>query len=111
MTIKRNRRKAGEHATTYDLPPQKLEQREKAFLIYRDMGRAGSLVALERELKQNHPAIAASRPTLEKWSTQHQWYERVRTHDAAVASQAIVPTPALGPEFDQVEALMNAARL
>jgi len=38
----------------YILPPEKLEQREAAFVVYRDMGKGRRLTALERELKQHH---------------------------------------------------------
>src|ERR1700756_4717683 len=105
MSIMRNGRRAAKSAKAYVLPPEQLEKREKAFAVYRDMGHARSLVALERELKRNHPAIGVSRPTLEKWSKQHQWQERIRVHDAAAPSQVNVSTQAFSPEFDQVNAL------
>jgi hypothetical protein len=52
----------------YTLPAEKLEQRERTFVIYRDMGRARSLVALGKELKANYPELSVSKVTLEKWS-------------------------------------------
>jgi hypothetical protein len=111
MPSTRNKHKAQERANVYVLPPEKLKQRETVFAIYRDMGRTRSLVALERELKRSHPTIAVSRPTLEKWSKQHQWYERVKAHDAAVVSEARVTAPVPSPEFDQVQTLLSAAHL
>ena len=68
------------------------------------------MVALEGELKRNHPEIAVSRQSLEKWSKMHHWVERVRTHDKSIA--AAPPQPAelkVDPNFDQVEALLQAA--
>src|SRR5215831_18542122 len=94
----------------YRLPVDKLEQREEAFFIYRDMGPRRSLVALERELRLNHPEIAVSRQSLEKWSKMHQWVERVRVHDKSVC--AAPPPPAeikVDPNFDQIDALLTAA--
>src|SRR4029077_12117849 len=95
----------------YTLPTEKLEQREAAFVIYRDMGKARSLHGLERELKAHHAAIAASRPSIEKWSKQHQSAERVEQHD--IAQDALLARasthPQLSTEFDQVEKLTRAA--
>jgi hypothetical protein len=91
------------------LPPEKLEQREQAFRIYRDMGRARSLSLLEKELKQHYPEIAVSRITLEKWSHAHEWQDRVKAHDKAVGDA--IPQKEMSPEFDQVDKLMSAAHL
>jgi hypothetical protein len=90
----------------YHLPADKLEQREAAFAIYRDMGPSRSLVALE--LKRNHPEIAVSRQSLEKWSKLHHWVKRVRAHDKSVAA---APPPQaeliVDPNFDQIDALLQ----
>jgi hypothetical protein len=94
----------------YHLPADKLEQREAAFAIYRDLGSRRSLVGLERELKLNHTEIAVSRQSLEKWSKVHHWVKRVRAHDKPVA--AAPPQRAelkVDPNFDQVDALLQAA--
>ena len=94
----------------YHLPVDKLEQREAAFAIYRDMGPRRSLVALEGELKRNHPEIAVSRQSLEKWSKMHRWVERVRAHDKSLAGASAQPAELkVDPNFDQVEALLQAA--
>ena len=94
----------------YQLPAGKLEQREAAFEIYRDMGPRRSLVALEGELKRNHPEIAVSRQSLEKWSKMHHWTERVRAHDKSVAAVSRQqPELKVDPNFDQVDALLQAA--
>jgi hypothetical protein len=53
----------------YVLPQEKLEQREKAYTIYRDMGPVRSIGKLVAELKDKHPEIAASRPAIENWSS------------------------------------------
>ncbi len=82
-TEKRVRPPGANRANGYTLPPDKLEQREAAFVIYRDMGKGRSLTALEREVKHHHPDIAVARPTLEKWSRAHQWAERINQHDLA----------------------------
>jgi hypothetical protein len=94
----------------YHLPVDKLEQREAAFAIYRDLGPRRSLVALERELKCNHPEIAVSRQSLEKWSKTHHWVERVRMHDNSLSSAPLQqPELKIDPNFDQVDALLQAA--
>jgi len=94
----------------YHLPVDKLEQREAAFAVYRDMGPRRSLVALEGELKRNHPEIAVSRQSLEKWSKVHHWAERVRAHDkSAIAALPQQAELKVDPNFDQVEALLQAA--
>jgi hypothetical protein len=110
MSILRRKPKRGEAANDYVLPEEKLKQRELAFTIYRDMGQRRSFPALERELKRGHPEIAVSRQSLEKWSKMHHWVERVRSREKAVAAaseqQADVK---LDPNFDQVDALLQAA--
>ena len=94
----------------YHLPVDKLEQREAAFAIYRDMGPRRSLVALEGELKRDHPEIAVSRQSLEKWSKVHHWTEHVRAHDKSVAAVSRQPPELkVDPNFDQVDALLQAA--
>ena len=54
-TKKKIRPPGARRANGYTLPTEKLEQREAAFLVYRDMGPSRSLKALERELQQHHP--------------------------------------------------------
>jgi hypothetical protein len=44
----------------YVLPQAKLEQREKVFVIYRDMGDARALGEQETLLKAKHPDLSAS---------------------------------------------------
>lgn len=99
----------------YVLPDEMLKQREAAFAIYRDMGTARSLNRLELVLKRDHPSLAVSRSTLEKWSRQHDWAQRVKAYDEAIAQgnargtrvTVLAPTP--GPDFDQIGALLSAA--
>jgi hypothetical protein len=94
----------------YRLPAEKLEQREAVFAIYRDLGSTRSLVALAHELKANHPQMAVSRQSLEKWSKVHHWVERVRAHDkSAVAAPRQQSELKVDPNFDQVDALLQAA--
>ena len=112
MPILRTRRNPGKRGNGYVLPLEKLAQREAAFVIYRDMGSRRSLVALQSKLKRDHPEIAASRPSLEKWSKMHHWVERVRAHDKSVS--AAPPQPAeltVDPNFDQIDALLTAANM
>jgi len=110
MSILRKKPRSSKPADGYVLPEEKLKQRELAFAIYRDMGQRRSFPALERELKRGHPEIAVSRQSLEKWSKMHHWVERVRSREKAVAAapeqQADVK---LDPNFDQVDALLQAA--
>jgi hypothetical protein len=94
----------------YRLPVDKIEQREAAFEIYLDMGSRRSLAALEGELKRNHPEIAVSRQSLEKWSKMHHWVERVRSHEKAARAAPQQQTEVkVDPNFDQVDALLQAA--
>jgi hypothetical protein len=94
----------------YRLPVDKLEQREAVFGIYRDLGSRRSLVALAHQLKASHPEMAVSRQSLEKWSKLHHWVKRVAAHDkllaAAPRQQAELK---VDPNFDQVDALLQAA--
>jgi hypothetical protein len=74
------------------------------------MGPRRSLAALEGELKRNHSEIAVSRQSLEKWSKAHHWVERVRAHDRSVAATPRQqPELKVDPNFDQVDALLQAA--
>ena len=67
-------------------------------------------MALEGELKRSHPEIAVSRQSLEKWSKVHHWVERVRAHDKSLAGASAQPAELkVDPNFDQVEALLQAA--
>jgi hypothetical protein len=110
MSILRRKPKRGEAANDYVLPEEKLKQRELAFVLYRNMGERRSFPALERELKRNHPDIAVSRQSLEKWSKAHQWAQRVTVYDqAAAAAQPQQVNPDVDPNFDQVASLLGAA--
>jgi len=67
-------------------------------------------MALEGELKSNHPKIAVSRQSLEKWSKVHHWVERVRAHEKSLAGASAQPAEfKVDPNFDQVDALLQAA--
>lgn len=92
----------------YELPDEKLQQREKVYLIYQDMGVIRSFNKLEKTLRDKHPELRVSRPTLEKWSTQHNWTARVQQYDTA-QSNAAIARPAKSFEQDPVEALMGLA--
>jgi hypothetical protein len=110
MSILRRKPKRGEAANDYVLPEEKLKQRELAFALYRNMGKRRSFPALERELKRNHPEIAVSRQSLEKWAKMHQWAHRVTVYDqAAAAAQPQQVNPDVDPNFDQVASLLGAA--
>src|SRR5712671_1457446 len=110
MSILRGKPKRGEAANDYVLPEEKLKQRELAFALYRNMRERRSFPALERELKRNHPEIAVSRQSLEKWSKAHLWAQRVAVYDqAAAAAQPQQVNPDVDPNFDQVASLLGAA--
>jgi hypothetical protein len=110
MSVLRKRPNRAKPANDYVLPEEKLEQRELAFAMYRDMGRRRSFPALERELKRNHSEIAVSRQSLEKWSKAHQRAQRVTVYDqAAAAAQPQQVNPDVDPNFDQVASLLGAA--
>ena len=110
MSILRKKPKHAKPADGYVLPEEKLKQRELAFALYRNMGKRRSFPALERELKRNHPEIAVSRQSLEKWSKAHQWAQRVTVYDqAAAAAQPQQVNPDVDPNFDQVTSLLGAA--
>jgi len=52
-----------------------------AFVCYRDMGAVRSTVKVGRELGK-------STTLMDRWSAQHNWVERVRQHDGAIAAEA-----------------------
>jgi hypothetical protein len=84
------------------------------FVIYRDMDARRSLYMLAKELKQHHPDLAVAKASLEKWSQQHQWAERITQHEGAQKAQlqlaaAGLQYPALSPDFDEVAKLTSAA--
>jgi hypothetical protein len=108
--LKTNPDRGPREANGYVLPDAKLKQREAAFAIYRDMGSSRSLAALARKLKKDHPEIAVSRQSLEKWSRMHGWAKRIAVHDAAVAPAPPHPSGLkVDPNFDQVGSLLSAA--
>src|SRR5215472_3564993 len=110
MVAERRKAKTTKFRNGYHLPADKLEEARAAFGIHPDMGPRRSLVALEGELRRNHPEIAVSRQSLEKWSKLHDWVKRVRAHDKSVAA---APPPQaeliVDPDFDQIDALLQAA--
>jgi hypothetical protein len=65
----RTPRKKGSERNGYQLPADKLQQREAAFVIYRDMGATRSMHGLAETLKRDHPELAATRPrcSLRSW--------------------------------------------
>jgi hypothetical protein len=98
----------------YVLPQEKLEQREKAFAVYRDMGKLRSYPKLLKELKANYPDVAPSQQgTIENWSRQHDWPARCQAHDDAIArgqAQGMQASSVrLATDFDQIGALLQAA--
>jgi hypothetical protein len=110
MSILRKKPRGVKPADDYVLPEEKLKQRELACALYRDMGQRRSFPALERELKRNHPEIAVSRQSLEKWAKMHQWAQRVTAYDqAATAAQSQQVSSDVDPNFDQVASLLSAA--
>jgi hypothetical protein len=70
-------RKTGSARTGYVLPDEKMKQRELAFAAYRDLGSSRSMHKLCERLKRDHPGMAATRPSLERWSRTHTWQLRV----------------------------------
>jgi hypothetical protein len=95
-------------ANGYVLPPEKLEQREKVYQIYQAMGVTRSITRLERVLREKHAELRVARPTLEKWSVQHNWAIRVKAHDDAAGTASMVK-PIKSVEEDPVEALIKLA--
>ena len=93
-----------------ELPPEKLQQRESVYLIYQEMGMARSINRLERVLREKHPELHVARPSLEKWSVQHNWATRVKTFDDAIgndrAARATAMT-AVDVEDDPIAALLK----
>jgi hypothetical protein len=72
----------GKRRSAYKLPADKLEQREKVFVIYR-VGTSRSIAKLERLLRDKHPELHVARPSLDKRSIQHDWTARIKVHDDA----------------------------
>lgn len=99
-------------ANGYVLPQEKLEQREKAFVIYRDMGDARTLGKLEKVLKAKHPELAASQAAVRRWSRMHDWSARCEAHDDAkknTTHRLNPPVVAFDGSFNQIDALLQAA--
>jgi hypothetical protein len=97
----------------YVLPDDKLRQREFVFAAYRDLGPGRSTHQLWGLLKRDHPDIAVTRPSLERWSRTHDWraHEGARQGDGDRRTQLTVPQGCVvaDPDFDQVDALLSAA--
>ena len=92
----------------------KLERREKAFVIYRDLGDARSFPKLVAVLQDKHPELAASISVIHKWSRMHDWKARCKAHDDAPRSMTrpLQPPPvAYDGTFDQIGALLQAANV
>jgi ABC-type proline/glycine betaine transport system ATPase subunit len=85
------------------------------FAIYCDMGASRWMHKLAELLKVDHPELAVTRTSLERWSRTHDWQAGLKVADKAIAQgrvQALTPPQArmfFDPEFDQVEALLSAA--
>jgi hypothetical protein len=79
----------------YELPDDKLQQREKMYLIYQDIGPTRSITKLEKLLRDKHPEPRVGRLGLEKWSLQNGWVMHVQTHHAAAGNPAIDRTAGL----------------
>jgi hypothetical protein len=67
----RTTRKTGSARNGYVLPDDKLKQRELVFAAYRDLGPAQSMRKLAELLLKDHPEIAASVPSPERWGRLH----------------------------------------
>lgn len=97
------------------LTEEQVLQREKAFAIYRDMGTARTLHRLATVLKRDHPEIAVSHVTLDRWSKRHGWVARVAAYEQGIAiGQAPQPVQVkikVDDAFNQVDALMAAAQM
>ncbi len=97
------------------LSTEQMDQREKAFVIYRDLGKTRTLHRLATVLKQEHPDIAVTRVTLERWSKRHGWVNRIVAFEQGIAiGQAPLPMPVkieVDKAFNQIDALMAAAQM
>lgn len=91
----------------YVIPDDKLQQREQVYQIYQGMGPLRSIVRLERLLRDKHPTLRVSRPTLEKWSVQHGWAARVSAHDATATLSVQAATGAASVADDPIAALLD----
>jgi len=88
------------------LSPQKLQQREAVFAVYRDMGPARSYERLIEMVRKKHGPV--SRRTLVNWAREHSWRARLAEHDRRFAASPASPDE-LDPNFDRVEALSRLA--
>jgi hypothetical protein len=89
----------------YVLPQEKLEQREKAFAVYRDMGKLRSYPKLLKELKEKHPDVAPSQQgTLDNWARRHDWAARCQARAALKRLQHVgeQPQPRLSSTFSTI---------
>jgi hypothetical protein len=106
----------GKNVNGYVLPDDKLQQRELAFVVYRDLGPTRSMRKLAELPARDHPDIAAAgAPSLARWARLHGWQARVKVHDNAMAKAPVQVLSApqsrmvADPDFDQVDALLSAA--
>lgn len=61
--------------------PTESAQALEAFVCYRDLGAARSIVAVSQQLGK-------SKTIIDRWSRTHNWVERCRQHDEAIAAEA-----------------------
>ena len=96
------------------LTEEQVQQREKAFAIYRDMGHGKNAARLATVLKRDHPEIAVSHVTLDRWSKRHGWVARVAAYEQGIAiGQAPQPVQVkikVDDAFNQVDALCGLRR-
>ena len=85
---------------------EKSQQREAVYQIYESLGPLRSAVRLERVLREKHPDLRVSVPTLSKWSKQQGWEARALKHDASAPAPA-QPTKADAVADDPIAALLD----
>lgn len=111
MTTKRSKKAATKASAAKALAPRDLARREAIFRVYRDMGPTRSYKRLLVAIADTHGKVSAR--TLNEWSSQHSWAERLREHDAQLA-QAVRADEAsrqYDPNFDAEEALLHSAQI
>jgi hypothetical protein len=66
----------------WERQPDETDRAWEAWLVYRDMGPTRSVAEAARKLK-------VSSTTINRWSTGHQWRERVKPYDRYVDKMAV----------------------
>jgi len=93
----------------YVMPAELPRKREDAFAVNCKLGAGRSLYKLCQTLKREHPNLAVSEVTLQRWSIQHDWKKRVAQYDRNQAPAPVLHVMPDGSPVDEVTMLVKTA--